>query len=173
MDSTSATELGECSLPNCEKYIDTDSCLRTHPIGYKDNPALAYIPNLKHWYAYQMVYPLSLALVKASFLALYYRIFPPPNINRVLYWGTSVFIAVYTVIIIFVNVRKEEIAVLLVLFTDTIRLSNARIILLMHGRHLSPETAQTAMMSRQSITPWRPSTSVPTFSFSYCQFSPL
>ena len=81
---------------------------RTHPIGYMANPALAYIPNLKHWYAYQIVYPLSLALVKASFLALYHRVFPPPNMNRVLFWGVSVFIAVYTVIIILVNVSRAR-----------------------------------------------------------------
>lgn len=55
------------------------------------NPELAYIPNLKHWYAYQIVYPLSLALVKASFLALYYRVFPPPNMNRVMFWGRQRF----------------------------------------------------------------------------------
>ena len=72
------------------------------------NPALAYIPNLKHWYAYQIVYPLSLALVKASFLALYHRVFPPPNMNKVMFWGVSVFIAVYTVIIILVNVRNDK-----------------------------------------------------------------
>jgi hypothetical protein len=72
-----------------------------------DKPELAYIPNLKHWYAYQMVYPFSLALVKASFLALYYRVFPPPNINRYLFWGTSVFIGVYTVAIMLVNVSKN------------------------------------------------------------------
>jgi hypothetical protein len=55
-----------------------------------------------------MVYPLSLALVKASFLALYHRVFPPPNINRYLFWGTSAFIAVYTIVIIFVNVSKHN-----------------------------------------------------------------
>jgi len=141
------------------EYIDTDFRHRTHPIGYMDNPALAYIPNLKHWYAYQMVYPLSLALVKASFLALYYRIFPPPNINRVLYWGTSIFIAVYTVIIIFVNVSKEGIVISLILFTDITRLSSAQRIRPMHGRRRSPGTVQTATMFRPSTTPWRRSTS--------------
>ena len=151
-------ELGESpSHGHEEKYTDADLDPRTHPIGYLDNPELAYIPNLKHWYAYQMVYPLSLALVKASFLALYYRIFPPPNINRVLYWGTSVFIAVYTVIIIFVNVSKDKIAFVLSIFTDNIiRLSSVQRIHLMHGRHRSRDTAQTATMSRPSITPWPP-----------------
>jgi hypothetical protein len=137
-----------------------------------DNPALAYIPNLKHWYAYQMVYPLSLALVKASFLALYYRIFPPPNINRLLYWGTSIFIAVYTVIIIFVNVSGEGIAILSILFTDITRLSSAQTIHPMHGRRRSPDTVQTAMMSRPSTTPWRRSTSSQTSSSSYYQSPP-
>lgn len=102
-------ELGEY-IPNFAKLQEeqrADLCRRTHPIGYMVNPALAYIPNLKHWYAYQIVYPLSLALVKASFLALYHRVFPPPNMNRVLFWGVSVFIAVYTVIIILVNVRHD------------------------------------------------------------------
>jgi hypothetical protein len=89
-------------------YDETNTSIRTHPIGYLDNPELAYIPNLKHWYAYQMVYPFSLALVKASFLALYYRVFPPPNINRYLFWGTSVFIGVYTVAIILVNVSGNS-----------------------------------------------------------------
>jgi len=151
-------ELGESpSHGHEENYIDADLDPRTHPIGYLDNPELAYIPNLKHWYAYQMVYPLSLALVKASFLALYYRIFPPPNINRVLYWGTSVFIAVYTVIIIFVNVSKDKIAFMLSIFTDNIiRLSSVQRIHLMHGRHRSRDTAQTVTMSRPSITPWPP-----------------
>ena len=98
-------ELGARILRIDHPYNKTDADFRTHPIGYLKEPELAYIPNLKHWYAYQIVYPLSLALVKASFLALYYRVFPPPVINRYLFWGTGGFIAVYTVIIIFVNVN--------------------------------------------------------------------
>lgn len=97
-------ELGARKLRTDHADNKTDAGFRTHPIGYLKEPELAYIPNLKHWYAYQIVYPLSLALVKASFLALYYRVFPPPVINRYLFWGTGSFIAVYTVIIIFVNV---------------------------------------------------------------------
>lgn len=97
-------ELGALALRHIYIVIKTDASFRTHPIGYLKEPELAYIPNLKHWYAYQIVYPLSLALVKASFLALYYRVFPPPVINRYLFWGTGTFIAVYTVVIIFVNV---------------------------------------------------------------------
>lgn len=71
------------------------------------DPTAAYIPNLKHWYAYQIIYPISLFLVKASFLALYHRVFPPPNINRYLFWGTFGFIALYTFIIVWVNVRRS------------------------------------------------------------------
>lgn len=98
-------DLGARQLRIDHAYDKTDAGFRTHPMGYLKEPELAYIPNLKHWYAYQIVYPLSLALVKASFLALYHRVFPPPVINRYLFWGTGAFIAVYTVIIIFVNVR--------------------------------------------------------------------
>ena len=32
------------------------------------------VPTLKHWYAFQLVYPFTLFLVKASILALYRRI---------------------------------------------------------------------------------------------------
>ena len=52
-------------------------CSRTHiSTGYTLN---AYINTLKYWYAYQIIYPLSLATTKVSFLALYYRVFPPPT----------------------------------------------------------------------------------------------
>jgi hypothetical protein len=138
------------------------------------NPALAYIPNLKHWYAYQIVYPLSLALVKASFLALYHRVFPPPNMNKVMFWGVSVFIAGYTVIIILVNVSNDKTAIGLsiVLFTDITRLSSVQRTRPMHGRHLSQDTAQTATMSRRSTILWLPSISSRTCSFSSCQSRP-
>ncbi|KAM0705658.1 hypothetical protein Q7P35_007018 [Cladosporium inversicolor] len=63
----------------------------------------AYIHTLKYWYAYQIIYPLSLATTKLSFLALYYRVFPPPTMNRVFFWGTTGIIVVYTIIIMFVN----------------------------------------------------------------------
>lgn len=135
-------------------------CYRTHPIGYLINPELAYIPNLKHWYAYQIVYPLSLALVKASFLALYHRVFPPPNMNKVMFWGVSIFIAVYTVAIILVNVSNDNpgTRILMALLTNITRLSSAQRILPMHGRRRFQETAQTAMMFLPSTTLWPLST---------------
>lgn len=135
------------------------------------NPELAYIPNLKHWYAYQIVYPLSLALVKASFLALYHRVFPPPNVNRVMFWGVSVFIAVYTVAIILVNVSNDKTASwnLIILLNNMTRLSSAQRIHPMHGRRRSRETAQTATMFPRSTTPWPPSTFSRTFLFSFYQ----
>jgi hypothetical protein len=138
------------------------------------NPALAYIPNLKHWYAYQIVYPLSLALVKASFLALYHRVFPPPNMNKVMFWGVSVFIAVYTVIIILVNVSNDKAAarLSLVMLTYATRPSSVQRIHPMHGRHLSQDTAQTATMSRRCTTLWPRSTFSRTCLFSSCQSRP-
>ena len=42
----------------------------------------AYIHTLIYWYAYQNIYPFSLAITKCSFLALYRRVFPPPNMIR-------------------------------------------------------------------------------------------
>lgn len=143
-------------------------------MGYMVDPELAYIPNLKHWYAYQIVYPLSLALVKASFLALYYRVFPPPNMNRVMFWGVSIFIAVYTVAIILVNVSNDKTVSwnLIILLTNVTRLSSVQRTHPMHGRHRSPETAQTATMFPRFTTPWPPSTFSRTFSFSSYQSRP-
>ncbi|KAL1586935.1 hypothetical protein WHR41_04015 [Cladosporium halotolerans] len=68
-----------------------------------DYPMTAYIHTLIYWYAYQIFYPLSLAITKCSFLALYRRVFPPPNMNRVFFWATAALIVVYTMIIMFVN----------------------------------------------------------------------
>jgi hypothetical protein len=135
------------------------------------NPALAYIPNLKHWYAYQIVYPMSLALVKASFLALYHRVFPPPTMNKVMFWGVSIFIALYTVIIILVNVSKNktDVQLLFVLPTNINRLSSVQRTHRMHGRRRSPGIAQTVTMSLRSITQWPPSTSSRICLFSFCQ----
>lgn len=70
------------------------------------SPYTAYVPTLKHWYAYQIVYPFALGLIKMSFLALYNRIFPPPIINRFVLWGTAAFIVIYTIIIMFIYVCK-------------------------------------------------------------------
>lgn len=168
--------LGEYMLLVIHKTIrhHANLCSRTHPIGYLVNPELAYIPNLKHWYAYQIVYPLSLALVKASFLALYYRVFPPPNMNRVMFWGVSVFIPVYTIAIILVNVSNDKIATrkLIILLNNFTRLSSVQKIHPMHGRRPSRETVQTATMFPRSITPWPPSTFSRTFSFSSYQSHP-
>lgn len=138
-------------------YKAADINFRTHAIGYTKKPEIAYIPNLKHWYAYQMVYPLSLALVKASFLALYYRIFPPPIINRYLFWGVGAFIAVYTVIIIFVNVG-HIIARFLYPIADTARLSSVQT-LRTHGRLPSPGIALNVTMFRLCTILWPASTS--------------
>jgi hypothetical protein len=61
------------------------------------------IPTLKHWYAYQLVYPLAIGLVKFSILAQYYRIFPARGF-RIATAAVAVFVFVYTVVVIFVNV---------------------------------------------------------------------
>jgi len=103
---------------------------RTH--ASSDYTLTAYINTLKYWYAYQIIYPLSLATTKVSFLALYHRVFPPPTMvstsgerwallrlpcrkpadlgaqNRVFFWGTTAIIVVYTIIIMFVNVRFKQ-----------------------------------------------------------------
>ncbi|KAM0716634.1 hypothetical protein Q7P37_008079 [Cladosporium fusiforme] len=71
-------------------------------LGPGIDPYNAYVPNLKHWYANQIVYPFALALIKMSFLALYNRIFAPPVINRWLLYGTSAFVVIYTVVIMLV-----------------------------------------------------------------------
>ncbi|KAI9051567.1 hypothetical protein LZ554_004612 [Drepanopeziza brunnea f. sp. 'monogermtubi'] len=60
------------------------------------------IPTLKHWYAYQIVYPFVLYLVKLSILALYHRILTPRNF-RLWVWAVSGFITVQTVVVMFVQ----------------------------------------------------------------------
>ncbi|KAJ5762104.1 uncharacterized protein N7511_005486 [Penicillium nucicola] len=60
------------------------------------------IPTLKHWYAYQLVYPLAIGLVKFSILAQYYRIFPVRGF-RIATAAVAGFVFLYTVIVIFVN----------------------------------------------------------------------
>ncbi|KAF2437920.1 hypothetical protein P171DRAFT_319636, partial [Karstenula rhodostoma CBS 690.94] len=57
-------------------------------------------PTLKHWYAYQMVYPWSLFFVKASILALYHRIFTKTKFRRLVY-AVGAFVATYTIIVFF------------------------------------------------------------------------
>ncbi|EKD19957.1 hypothetical protein MBM_01909 [Drepanopeziza brunnea f. sp. 'multigermtubi' MB_m1] len=60
------------------------------------------IPTLKHWYAYQIVYPFVLYLVKLSILALYHRILTQRNF-RLWVWAVSGFITVQTVVVMFVQ----------------------------------------------------------------------
>ncbi|KAL5385527.1 hypothetical protein DPSP01_004640 [Paraphaeosphaeria sporulosa] len=59
-------------------------------------------PTLKHWYAYQIVYPWSLFFVKASILALYHRIFTKTKFRRLVY-AVGAFVATYTLVVTFVN----------------------------------------------------------------------
>ncbi|KAJ5822964.1 hypothetical protein N7447_005304 [Penicillium robsamsonii] len=60
------------------------------------------IPTLKHWYVYQLVYPLSVGMVKFSILAQYYRIFALKQF-RIATIGVGLFVFVYTITCIFVN----------------------------------------------------------------------
>ncbi|KAL4937701.1 hypothetical protein BDV06DRAFT_226709 [Aspergillus oleicola] len=60
------------------------------------------IPTLKHWYAYQLVYPITVGLVKFSILAQYYRIFEVRNF-RFQVVAVGIFVLLYTIICIFVN----------------------------------------------------------------------
>ncbi|KAL4955483.1 hypothetical protein BDW69DRAFT_204479 [Aspergillus filifer] len=60
------------------------------------------IPTLKHWYAYQLVYPITVGLVKFSILAQYYRIFEVRNF-RLQVIAVGIFVGLYTIICIFVN----------------------------------------------------------------------
>ncbi|KAF9889994.1 hypothetical protein FE257_006674 [Aspergillus nanangensis] len=60
------------------------------------------IPTLKHWYVYQLIYPISIGLVKFSILAQYYRIFEVRKF-RILVVSVAVFVLLYTIITIFVN----------------------------------------------------------------------
>lgn len=60
------------------------------------------IPTLKHWYAYQLVYPWALFFVKASILALYHRIFTQKNFRRAVY-AVAAFVSFYTIVVFFIN----------------------------------------------------------------------
>lgn len=60
------------------------------------------IPTLKHWYAYQMVYPWTLFFVKASILALYHRIFKQTKFRFAVYIVTA-FVLLYTIVAFFGN----------------------------------------------------------------------
>ncbi|KAH4999209.1 hypothetical protein HBI24_181730 [Parastagonospora nodorum] len=60
------------------------------------------VPTLKHWYAYQMIYPWSLFFVKASILALYHRIFDQTKFRYTVY-AVAVFVTIYTLVVFLVN----------------------------------------------------------------------
>lgn len=60
------------------------------------------IPTLKHWYAYQLVYPWALFFVKASILALYHRIFTQKNFRLTVYC-VAAFVSSNTLVLFFVN----------------------------------------------------------------------
>lgn len=123
MVSTSVTAQGKCESVQSElshmfgTYSDRAKLAlimaswlfvpRTHDDNYLGpgiDPYDAYVPNLKHWYSFQIVYPFALFLIKMSFLTLYNRLFTPPIINRYLLYGTGIFIIVYTIVIMFVFV---------------------------------------------------------------------
>lgn len=73
-----------------------------------EDPTAALIPTLKHWYAYQIIYPLALLFVKLSFLALYWRIFGQTPSMR---WSILVVggvVVTYTITVMFVNVRPQQ-----------------------------------------------------------------
>ncbi|KAF2147298.1 uncharacterized protein K452DRAFT_314489 [Aplosporella prunicola CBS 121167] len=59
-------------------------------------------PTLKHWYAYQLIYPFALFFVKASILALYHRLFRKRQFRYWL-WVVAGIVTVYTVVVVFVN----------------------------------------------------------------------
>ncbi|KAL3470890.1 hypothetical protein BJX99DRAFT_238582 [Aspergillus californicus] len=60
------------------------------------------VPTLKHWYVYQLIYPITIGFVKFSILAQYYRIFEVKAF-RIQVIVVGVFVLLYTVICIFVN----------------------------------------------------------------------
>lgn len=65
------------------------------------------IPTLKHWYAFQIVYPVAIGLVKFSILAQYHRIFVKRGFRNVVI-GVGVFVLTYTIVVIFVNVSLKN-----------------------------------------------------------------
>jgi hypothetical protein len=81
------------------------------------------LPTLKHFYFFQLVYPLALFFVKASILALYHRIFERAQLRYKIY-GVAAFVTIYTIVAIFVNVSYFVITDMF-RGTDFMRLSNA------------------------------------------------
>jgi len=64
------------------------------------------VPTLKHFYAYQLVYPWCLFFIKASILALYYRIFSQTNF-RYAVWVLTAIVAAVTLGIFFAYVLSN------------------------------------------------------------------
>ncbi|KAK7533228.1 uncharacterized protein J3D65DRAFT_75560 [Phyllosticta citribraziliensis] len=66
-------------------------------------PRENFVPIYKHWYAYQLLYPLALCLVKQSILILYYRIFIHQRL-RMWIKGVAYFVLLDTIITEIVNI---------------------------------------------------------------------
>ncbi|KAH8429315.1 uncharacterized protein LDX57_006982 [Aspergillus melleus] len=66
------------------------------------------VPTLKHWYAFQIVYPVAIGLANFSILAQYHRIFVKPNFRHVVV-GVAKFVLIYTIIVVFVNVISQAV----------------------------------------------------------------
>jgi hypothetical protein len=98
------------------------------------------IPTLKHFYFYQLVYPLALFFVKASILALYHRIFVLVKFRYKVY-SVAAFVTVWTIVVIFVNVSFSP--TLSYNCIDFSRLSNAGPTLHKHGHPSFPRAATT------------------------------
>jgi len=73
-------------------------------LKYLDVPSMR-IPTLKHFYFYQLVYPVALFFVKASILALYHRIFERLQF-RYKVWSVAAFVTIYTIVVLFVSVSS-------------------------------------------------------------------
>ncbi|KAJ4360487.1 uncharacterized protein N0V89_001052 [Didymosphaeria variabile] len=99
MDSMCLGELGKLQREDMSSTVIADNYRRR---GSDLDLLVILEPTLKHWYAYQMVYPWSLFFVKASILALYHRIFTQTKFRRLVYAVTA-FVSTYTIVVFFVN----------------------------------------------------------------------
>ncbi|KAF3920952.1 hypothetical protein ABW20_dc0106517 [Dactylellina cionopaga] len=61
----------------------------------------ALIPTLKHWYVYQLIYPIVLCVIKLSILSFYKGISPQRG-YQITIWATVGLVIAYTITIIFV-----------------------------------------------------------------------
>ncbi|KAF3935573.1 hypothetical protein ABW19_dt0203386 [Dactylella cylindrospora] len=61
----------------------------------------ALIPTLKHWYVYQLIYPIVLCTIKLSILAFYKGISPQKG-YQIAIWATVALVGAYTIAIVFV-----------------------------------------------------------------------